>query len=217
MKPVLYGAPLSPFVRKVRLLLALKGIEYDSKMIVPYATPEGYEQFNPLKRIPALTLGEHTLADSAVIAHFLEATYPDHALIPDDFFLKARCEWFEKYADYELAPHTTFTAFSQRILSRIAGQQPDEEAIHKAVHDKLPPHFDYLESQLQGNYFVADRLTLADIAIASQLISYEHAGETVPEQEWPKLSLFYKNFKQKLAVEKILTSEKAILRKILGS
>lgn len=216
MKPVLYGAPLSPFVRKVRLLLEFKGIEYDSKMIVPYATPDGYEALNPLKRVPALVLGENTLADSAVIAHFLDAHYPEKKLIPDGLLLKARCEWFEKYADYELSTHTTFTVFSQRILNRIAGKQPNEEVVQKAIHEKLPPLFDYLESQLSGLYFISDELTLADISVASQLISYEHANETVPVEKWPKLSQFYQHFKQQTVVEQVISSEQAMLKKILG-
>jgi glutathione S-transferase len=216
MKPVLYGAPLSPFVRKVRLLLDFKGVDYDSKMIVPYATPEGYEALNPLKRVPALVLGEDTLADSAVIAHFLDAHYPEKKLIPDNLLLKARSEWLEKYADYELSTHTTFTVFSQRILNRMAGKQPNEEVVQKAIHEKLPPLFDYLESQLNGLYFIADELTLADISVASQLISYEHASETVPDDKWPKLAQFYQHFKQQTIVEQVVSSEKAMLKKILG-
>ena len=217
MNPVLYGAPLSPFVRKVRLLLEFKGIEYDSRMIIPYATPEGYEALNPLKKVPALVLGDNTLADSAVIAHFLDAHYPKKKLIPDDLLLKARCEWLEKYADYELSPHTTFTVFKQRIVNRIAGLQPKEDAIQKAINEKLPPLFDYLESQLNGLYFISDELTLADISIASQLISYEHANETIPDEKWPKLAQFYHNFQKDTVVEQIVSSEKAMLKKILGS
>lgn len=216
MKPLLYGAPLSPYVRKVRLLLAFKHVDYESKMIVPYATPEGYEQLNPLKRVPALVYAEHTLADSAVIAHFLDASFPEIKLIPEDLFLKARCEWFEKYADYELAPYTTFTTFSQRVLSRLRGKQPDEEAIQIALEKKLPPLFDYLESQLNGLFFVAETLTLADISIASQLISFEHGGESISEEKWPKLSQFYKHFTQLTPVVPILASEKASLRKLLA-
>ncbi|BBB30562.1 glutathione S-transferase family protein [Neptunomonas japonica] len=215
MKPVLYGAPLSPFVRKVRLLLDFKEVDYDSKMIVPYATPKGYEALNPLKKVPALVLGDNVLADSAVIAHFLDAYYPEKKLVPDDLLLKARCEWLEKYADYELSPHTTFTVFSQRILNCIAGKQPNEELVQKAIHEKLPPLFDYLESQLNGLYFIADELTLADISVASQLISYEHANETVPEDRWPKLTQFYQHFKQQTIVEQVISSEKATLTKIL--
>ena len=72
MKPILYGAPLSPFVRKIRLQLAFKQVDYDSKMIVPYATPDDYQALNPLRRVPALTLGDDTLADSAVIAQYFD-------------------------------------------------------------------------------------------------------------------------------------------------
>lgn len=217
MKPLLYGAPLSPFVRKVRLLLELKEVSYDSKMIIPYATPEEYKSLNPLRRVPALTLGEHVFADSAVISHFLDAHYANKQLIPNDLFLRAHCEWLEKYADYELSALTTFTVFSQRILNRISGKPTDEGAVLDAVNNKLPPLFDYLESQLNGLFFINDEITLADISIASQLISYEHANESVSKDKWPKLARFYQNFTQHSVVEQIILSEKTMLNKILRS
>ena len=36
MSLTLYGAPLSPFVRKVRLLLAEKGLDYQLEAIAPF-------------------------------------------------------------------------------------------------------------------------------------------------------------------------------------
>ena len=39
MSLTLYGAPLSPFVRKVRLLLAEKGLDYQLEAIAPFGQP----------------------------------------------------------------------------------------------------------------------------------------------------------------------------------
>lgn len=217
MKPLLYGAPLSPFVRKIRLLLTFKGVEYDSKMIVPFSTPAGYEALNPLRRIPVLQYDGKTLADSAVIAHFLEATFPEPPLIPNDPYQRAHCEWLEKYADYELAPLTTFTAFRQRILQPIAGLEPDHLAITQAVEHKLPPLLDYLEQQLNGQpFFLGAQLTLADIAIASQLINFNHAGEQLSDQRWPQLNDFFTRFCQQPDVHSMLQQEQAALAKLLN-
>ena len=46
----LYGAALSPFVRKTRVALALKGIEFESVHVDPNNPPEGYEKISPMKR-----------------------------------------------------------------------------------------------------------------------------------------------------------------------
>ena len=216
MKPKIYGAPLSPYVRKVRLFLETKGVEYDSKMIVPYATPDDYSALNPLRRVPALEFDGQTLADSAVICHFLEDKFPETTLIPKDAYLRARCAWFEKYADYELAPLTTFTAFKERVLTRLSGGEPDETRIRKAVDLKLPPLLDYLEEELSGDHFVGNSLSLADIAIASQLISFEHSGEQLDGTRWPKLSQFLATFCGRTYVQQMIESEQEALKKLLG-
>ncbi len=58
-----------------------------------------------------------------------------------------------------------------------------------ALQQKLPPHFDYLEQQLgQQGFFVGDRLSMADIAIACQLINMAHGGEQLDAQRWPGLA-----------------------------
>ena len=44
MSLTLYGAPLSPFVRKVRLLLAEKGLDYQLEAIAPFGQPAWYRE-----------------------------------------------------------------------------------------------------------------------------------------------------------------------------
>ena len=58
MSLTLYGAPLSPFVRKVRLLLAEKGLDYQLEAIAPFGQPAWYREISPLGRIPALRDGD---------------------------------------------------------------------------------------------------------------------------------------------------------------
>ncbi len=50
MSLTLYGAPLSPFVRKVRLLLAEKGLDYQLEAIAPFGQPAWYREISPLGR-----------------------------------------------------------------------------------------------------------------------------------------------------------------------
>ncbi|MNJ64433.1 Stringent starvation protein A [compost metagenome] len=75
MTLTVYGAPLSPFVRKVRLCLLEKALDYQLEMVMPFNPPDWYLQLNPLGRIPALRDGDLTLADSSVICQYLEDAY----------------------------------------------------------------------------------------------------------------------------------------------
>jgi glutathione S-transferase len=53
MALIVYGANLSPFVRKVRIALAEKGLEYKLDPVNPFVPPPEFLSISPLKRIPA--------------------------------------------------------------------------------------------------------------------------------------------------------------------
>src|SRR3990167_6197423 len=112
MSLTVYGAPLSPFVRKVRLCLAEKDLDYALEIILPFGQPAWYRELNPLGRIPALKDGDFSLADSSVICQYLEDNYPERtALLGRNAEQRARVRWLEKYSDYELGPLCTFGVF----------------------------------------------------------------------------------------------------------
>jgi len=217
MSLTVFGAPLSPFVRKVRLCLLEKGMEYQLEMVMPFTPPDWYLQLNPLGRIPAFKDADVTLADSSVICQYLDEAYPDRLpLYGDNAPQRGQVRWLEKYADYELAPLTTFGIFRNRILKPSAGHPCNEESVQAALNEKLPPHLDYLERQLgQQDYFVGDRLTMADIAIASQLLNMEHGGERLDPARWPALATHYERMKARESFASILPGEQRMNAKLV--
>lgn len=215
MSIILYGAPLSPFVRKTRIALALKNLDYQLEVILPFATPESYKEINPLRRVPALRDGETLLADSSVICHYLDDAYPEtYPLLPSEPSSRAKCFWFEKFADYELAPLTTFTVFAERLLKPMRGEMVDEEKIAEALI-KLEPLFDYLEEQLQGKTWLVDgRYTLADFAIYCQLINFEYANEQPNQEKWPLLFQHFQRCKAEATSGDVKPLEDKMLSKV---
>jgi len=217
MSLTVFGAPLSPFVRKVRLCLLEKSMEYQLEMIMPFTPPDWYLQLNPLGRIPAFKDADVSLADSSVICQYLDEAYPDRLpLYGDNAPQRGQVRWLEKYADYELAPLTASSIFRNRILKPSAGHPCNEESVQAALNEKLPPHLDYLERQLgQQDYFVGDRLTMADIAIASQLLNMEHGGERLDPARWPALAAHYERMKARESFASILPGEQRMNAKLV--
>ena len=103
---ILYGGSLSPFVRKIRVVLAEKGIEYQLDQVNPFAPPPSFLEISPLKRIPVLRdtdIAEpNTLPDSSIIADYIEHKFPAPPLYPLDPFQRARALWYEEYGDTAL-------------------------------------------------------------------------------------------------------------------
>lgn len=215
MSILVHGAPLSPYVRKVRVTLAEKSIPYELKIAVPYDLPEGYEALNPLRRIPAFQDDDVTLADSAVICHYIEQRHPDTTLMPQAADSRAHCEWLEKYADYELAPVTTMTLFRETLIKPLTGKQGDQERIADALDSKLPPLLDYLTEQLGDNtWFIEERFSLADIAIACQLINMEHADFMLDASRWPTLHRFLQRCYERPSFKDTVEQERAQIAKV---
>lgn len=219
MSLVVYGAPLSPFVRKVRLFLHEKDLPYQLEIILPFGKqPDWYRALNPLGRIPAFKDGDFALADSSVICQYLEEKYTDRAaLLGQSIEQRAQVRWLEKYADYELAPWTTFTVFRNRVLKPSIGKACDEQAVQQALAEKLPAHLDYLAKVLgDAEYLVGDSMTLADLAFACQVINMAHGGETLDAQRWPTLVALYERIRARPSVQAVLPQEQAVVAKMRG-
>ena len=79
----LIGSHTSPFVRKVRIALAEKKIEYDFVIDSPWLQGSGVPNVNPLGKIPVLILDDDTpLFDSRVIVQYIDNVTPNNKLFP---------------------------------------------------------------------------------------------------------------------------------------
>ena len=94
----LYGALLSPFVRKVALAATEKGIDYDLILTSPGTPDPDFRVASPFGKIPAIRDGDFLLADSTAIFTYLEAKHPEPALLPADPRLRGKAMWFDEFA-----------------------------------------------------------------------------------------------------------------------
>jgi glutathione S-transferase len=214
-----YGAPLSPFVRKVRVLLAEKGVDYELDPVNPFSPPPEFLEISPLKRIPALRDTDraepNTLADSSVICDYIEHKHPEPALYPADPFARARALWFEEYADSALAESIGRGLFFERVIKKLLRQTPDESVCATTLTEKIPPVFDYLEGSLGDNDFlVGNTFSIADIAVGTMLVNFEHAGETPDSARWPKLAAYTARIHGRPSFKACLDEERPVTAKV---
>lgn len=173
---ILYGSSLSPFVRKVLAFAAEKGIELELQPTgMPNYSPEFLEA-SPFKRMPAFRDRDYTLADSSAIVHYLEAKFPEPELIPADPELLGKTIWFDEFSDTILSSCGGKMFFNRIVAPRFLGREGDFAAADIAEKEELPPILDYLERVAPdpGRFLVGDRITLADIAVASPFANLEH-------------------------------------------
>jgi glutathione S-transferase len=184
----IYGSSLSPFVRKVLAFAAEKGIEID---LQPTGFPDRSAEFceaSPFNKMPAMRDGDFCLSDSTAIVHYLEAKFPEPALIPRDPKSLGKTIWFEEFADTIVFACGAKMFFNRVVAPRFMGRAGDLAVADAAERDELPPILDYLERVApDGNGFlVNDHLTLADIAVASPFANFRHMGTALDPQRHPR-------------------------------
>jgi glutathione S-transferase len=210
--PTVLGVGLSPFVRKVRVALAEKGIPYDLLPVFPQATDEEFRKLSPTGKIPAFRDGDKGFADSSVISLYLEKTHPAPSLYPSDPFEYARALWFEEYADSAMVGVIGPKIFFEKIVApRFFNREPNLESVEKAVKEDLPPLFEYLESQLTGEYLAGNQLSIGDIAVCSMLVNLFHAGYGIDTQKFPKLARYVARIHERPSFRNCIDEEKATL------
>lgn len=194
---IVYGSPLSPFVFKVLVTMAEKGLDFKMietlpirslKAIGKEASPE-FIKASPLGKIPAYQEGTWTIADSSVIMAYLDHQYPEKPLYPSEPKKLAETLWFEKYGDDVMAGVIHQKILFEKIVKPKLFKKPTDEGIlQTAINQELPEILNYLEKELNGkSWIMGDQFTAADIAIGTHLVSLRHCGVEINADKWPNL------------------------------
>ncbi|MFM6995757.1 MAG: glutathione S-transferase N-terminal domain-containing protein [Limnohabitans sp.] len=96
----LIGSATSPYVRKVRIVLAEKKLECEFVTEDVWSADTRMAQTNPLGKVPALVMeGGEVIHDSRVIVEYLDALSPVGKLIPSTGRERAEVKTWEALAD----------------------------------------------------------------------------------------------------------------------
>lgn len=219
MSLTVLGGGVSPFVRKVRVALAEKGLDYEHESVNPFAPPQGWRAISPLGRIPAFRDGDRVINDSSVICAYLERRFPEPALYPSDDYQYARALWFEEFVDGGMipvaGPRVFFALVMKPLISGKGVVDPaDEKEAERTVAEDLPRFWDYLEGELgEREFFVGDRLSIADIGVASPFVNLRHAGVAPERRRWPRLRAFLDRMHGRPSFAKLIADETPIFGK----
>lgn len=190
----LIGSAMSPFVRKVRAAMALKGLAYDLTEISIFDPPDWFAAISPLRRIPVLRdreRGGAVLNDSSVICHYLDTAHGGDRLLPQDPWERARALWIEEYMDTEFAFRMGMGLFRTRYVYPLMGQAVDEALVETTLTKHAPRFYRYLEGEISGkDWFAGSALSLADLAVATQFANMRHVREAPDPVLYPALAAY---------------------------
>jgi len=209
--PTVLGIGASPFVRKVRVALAEKGIPFDLVPLFPQAQDEEFRKISPVGKVPAFRDGDKGFSDSSVILLYLEKTRPQPALLPSDPYEYARALWFEEYADSAIVNVFGPKIFLERVLAkRFFNREPNLEVADKAMREEVPPILAYLESQLTGEWLAGNQFSVGDISVGSQFVNFFIADGTIDPQKYPKLARYVARVHERPSFKNCIEEDKAL-------
>jgi len=212
MPVTIYGASLSPFVRKVLVFAAEKGIDIDHAPVGLQSADPEFRKASPFGKIPGMKHGDFYLSDSSAIVTYLEGIKPDPALIPKALKAHAKTIWYDEFADTIHVAASGPIFFNRIVAPRFMKQPGDQAAADKAEQKDLPPVLAYVESVMPASgHLIEDRLTLADIAVASPFVNLAHAGITIDAAQYPKIAAFLKAMWARPSFAKLIAMDKKIL------
>ena len=160
----LVGSKTSPYVRKVRVILAERALPFEFIEESAWTAGTTVPRYNPLNKVPALVMDDgESIYDSRVICEYLDAV-SGGGLLPTDPAKRAHVRRHEALGDG--IADAGITAFLER--KRESARQ-DPTWIARQL-DKVGAGFDALERSLgKGPYLGGDAPDMADIACACAL------------------------------------------------
>jgi glutathione S-transferase len=188
---VLYHQWLSPFARKVRVLLKEKGLDFTLKAERVWERRPEFLALNPAGEVPVLIEPDGTvLAGSAAIVEYLDEVYHDKILIGSNPLDRAEVRRLVAWFDSKMNREVTENLLGEKMMKRLrrAGQ-PNSLAI-RAGHANLEHHLDYIGYLIERRRWLAgDNFSVADITAAAQLSCLDYLGDVPweahePAKEW---------------------------------
>jgi glutathione S-transferase len=185
------GSYLSPYVRKVLVVLDLKGVPYEIDPIIPFMGDDRFSALSPVRRIPVLIDDRVKLPDSTVICEYLDDRYPRPSLYPRDIATRARARWLEEFADSRMGDVFIWRLFNQVAINPFVwGEKTNPTILEKTLNDDIPHVLDYLETEVPPAGFLFGDLSIADVAIACFFRNAAFARFHVDAARWPRTAGF---------------------------
>ncbi len=203
----LYHFSLSPFSRKVRLVLAEKKIEVELVEERYWEPRSDFLRLNPAGKVPVLKTDKLVLPDSSAICEYIEETFPTPPLMPRNPEERAEVRRLVGWFDDKFYHEVTKNLLGERVLKKVmGGGYPDSKNVKTGAR-KIKVHLDYMEFLLDRRRWLAgNHMTMADFSAAAQLSCLDYISDV----DWNRSELvkdWYAKIKSRPAFRDLLVDQ----------
>jgi glutathione S-transferase len=184
------------FCEKARIVFAIKKVPYDI-VDVRKDDRKSLIEYTGQRKVPSMDYNDECIIDSTVISARLEKDYPQSSIYPEGAANKGLCLALEDWSDEVL------------IHANHALRRADTSEARKKAEEEWAGHFDTLNQMYAGKRFIFDRMTIADIAIFSQLHYLYTAVKYEIPTKYGNVIAFMENMRQTLKLKSLADSFEA--------
>nr|ANO39989.1 glutathione S-transferase U26 [Populus yatungensis] len=200
------GSSKSQICTRVEWALKLKGVEYEYLEEDLLNKSPLLLMHNPVhKKVPVLVHDDKPIAESLVILEYIDETWKNYPLLPEDPYERAMARFWAKFADEKC------------VMGAFAASWKEGEEKEKAIESALES-FTFLEKQIQGKKFFSgdDNIGYLDLVmgwIPLWLNALEEAGgmKLMDAQKFPSLHEWTQNFNEIPLIKECLPPRDALV------
>jgi glutathione S-transferase len=186
----LFQSQTSMFCEKARIVFALKKVPYEI-VDVRKDDRKSLIEYTGQRKVPSMDYNGQCVIDSTVISALVDKDYPAISIYPESAANKGLCLALEDWSDEVL------------IHANHALRRADTPEARKKAEEEWAVHFATLNQMYAGKKFIFDRLTLADIAIFSQLHYLYTAVKYEIPTKYGNVTAFMENMRQTLKLKSL--------------
>ncbi|XP_046577576.1 maleylacetoacetate isomerase-like [Haliotis rubra] len=163
---ILYGHSQSSCTWRVRIALAIKGMQYEEVSMTDDAMLNcpAFLKASPLGQVPALIHGESCLTQSIAIIEYLEEIQPNPRLLPVDPVLRAKTRALAETVVSSIQP---YQGSNDTLVSRVGGAEKFKEWAEFWINRGFAA-IEVMLKETHGKCCVADDVTVADLCMVPQ-------------------------------------------------
>lgn len=208
MPRTLYHQPLSPFCRKIRVMLGEKRLAYELIDEKPWEERDGFLALNPGGTVPVLVEDNGTaIAESLAIAEYLDEVYTAIPLIPGTPAERGEIRRINLWFDLKFADEVSKPVLFEKVDRRVNRWGEPSLANIRAGIENLKYHLDYVSYLADARRWIGGELfSLADITVAAHLSALDYLGD-VPWAQFPAAKEWYARVKSRPSFRPILEDQ----------
>lgn len=203
----LYHFPLSPFSRKVRLVLAEKKIDVELVEERYWDQRPEFIRMTPAGKVPLLKVDDFVLSESNAICEYLEEKYPNPPLMPRNVEDRAEVRRLVNYFDDTFYREVTVNLLGERMMKKITGVGYPDSANVKEGSRSIKRHLDYMSWLLDRRRWIGGAsMSLADFSAAAQISCLDYISD-VDWNRAPLVKGWYATIKSRPAFRSLLSDQ----------